>query len=469
MCVFASVCCYSQGNDGFVNKLFSSWQTTNELSKASIGLAISDLQSGEILYESTPQLSLVPASVLKIVTTATVLEVMGPDFHFETKLAQTGFIRNDTLFGNMEVIGGGDPTLGSRYFPENSLFLDQWIKAIKEKNIRVVIGNLVLDAGIYDKQIIPDTWVWEDLGNYYGATVSGLSVFDNLFEIHLASSAIIDRPAKITAVNPEIPGLDLQNEVLSSDTSGDQTCVYGSPMDLRRIIRGTIPKNKSDFVVKASVPDPPALLASEFKKKLVASGISFTGNVRYEKATAGSSLVSVIQSPPLREIISVTNHESVNLFAEHLLKHLSFLKSGLGTTADGCKFVEQFWKENGIDTKGFFMNDGSGLSRFNAITPRQLLAVLEYMGTSSKYAAFFSASLPTAGYGTMVSFSYQNFPNQSLRAKSGSMTRVRCYAGYLTCISGRKLCFVVMLNNFSCSQSVAIKKIEEALLELRKL
>ena len=244
---------------------------------------------------------------------------------------------------------------------------------------------------------------------------------------------------------------------------------FGSPEENRRVIRGTIPKNRSDFVVKASVPNPAALLASEFRKKLSENGISVSGATKFEKARTGFTQLSIIQSPPLRDIIKVTNHESVNLFAEHFLKHLAYQKNGFGTTKDGCKFVMQFWKDKGLDMNGFFMNDGSGLSRFNAITASQIVSVLNYMKTKSAYSEDFYQSLPAAGDGTLSKFSQQDFPNECLRAKSGSMTRVRSYAGYLTTISGKQLSFAIMLNNFSFSQKEASKKIEELLVELRKL
>ena len=276
----------AQNNTTSVQQIVSGWQTSPELINASIGVAISDSQTGEVLLKSEPQLSLVPASILKTITTATALEVFGPDFRFKTSLSYSGTLRNDTLFGDLQIIGGGDPTLGSKYFPENESFLNQWMEAVRSKNIRVIQGNLVLDAGIYEKQMIPNTWIWEDMGNYYGAGACGLTAFDNLYEIHMASEKAADRPTKIIRISPEIPDLDLQNEVLSSDLNSDQAYVFGSPMDSRRIIRGTIPKNKSDFVVKASMPDPPALLANEFRKKLKAADILISGKTRFEKASA---------------------------------------------------------------------------------------------------------------------------------------------------------------------------------------
>ncbi|MDP2335358.1 MAG: D-alanyl-D-alanine carboxypeptidase/D-alanyl-D-alanine-endopeptidase [Bacteroidota bacterium] len=462
----------AQNQTTSIQQKIAGWQTTPGLANASICIAVTDNLTDEELIRSEPQLSLVPASIMKVVTTATALEVFGPDFRFATTLSYSGIIRNDTLFGELQVIGGGDPTLGSMYFPENNQFLEEWIKAIQEKNIKVVTGNLVADASIYESQMIPGSWVWEDIGNYYGAGASGLSVYDNLYEIHLSSQIAANQPTKIIRIKPEIPNLEILNEVLSSDLNGDQAYVFGSPLESKRIIRGTIPKNKTDFVVKASVPDPAALLANEFRMKLEVNGILLSGETRLEKPKSGitpSTKLSVIQSPPLRDIIRVTNHESVNLFAEHFLKHLAFQKTGLGTTKDGCKFVVQFWKDKGLDLTGFFMNDGSGLSRFNAITASQMVSILKSMKTKSAYSSDFFQSLATVGNGTLTVFKNENFPNECLHAKSGSMTRVRCYAGYLTTISGRELSFTIMLNNFSCNQTEATQKIQELLVELRKL
>jgi len=452
-----------------VQQKISDWQTTPGLINSSICIAVSDNQTNEKLIESKPQLSLVPASILKVVTTATALEVFGPDFRFQTTLSYSGNLRNDTLFGDLQIIGGGDPTLGSEYFPETKTFQEKWIQALKDKNIKVITGNLVLDASIYESQSIPETWIWEDIGNYYGAGASGISAFDNLYEIHMKSENVAGKQTRIIGIIPEIPNLELTNEVLSSDINSDQAYVFGSPMENRRVIRGTIPKNQTDFVVKASVPDSSALLASEFRKNLTKSGISLSGETKYKKAKAESTQLFVIQSPTLREIIKVTNHESVNLFAEHLLKHLAFQKTGFGTTKDGCNFVTQFWKDKGLNMNGFFMNDGSGLSRFNVVTANQMVAILDYMKTKSKYSNDFYKSLAAVNNGTLTIFTEANFPNNCLRAKSGSMTRVRCYAGYLTSISGRELSFTIMLNNFSCSQKEATREIEELLVELRKM
>lgn len=447
--------------------VLNNWLLSPELKYTAASVSVVDLSSGRSLAQTEPMISLTPASILKVITTATALEVFGPDYQFKTSLVAGGEIKNDTLFGDLRIVGGGDPTLGSAYFLESRDFGNAWIDALKQNHIRVITGRVVADAGIYDR-FIPGTWVWEDLGNYYGAGACGLSVFDNQYEVHLQSPAEADQPAKIISIQPEVPGLVLKNEVLSSDINSDQAYIFGNPEDQNRVIRGTIPKGRTDFVVKGAMPDPPAFLAHEFERKLSDGGVQVKHEIRSDKSNQDKRVIAETISPALSEIIKVTNHESVNLFAEHLLKHLAWQKSGFGTTDEGTKIVVDFWREKGIDVGGLFMSDGSGLSRFDAVTAQTMTQILAYMKTRSTFAGVFTQSLPAVGDGTLVVFKNTGFPENTLRAKSGSMTRVRCYAGYLETSSEKTLAFTVMLNNFTCSQSAAVRKIGELLASLRE-
>lgn len=455
------------------------WTERETLQHASIGLFVADAETGEVMAESSSQLSLVPASTLKLLTTAAALELLGADYRFETRFAYRGAIQNDTLFGDLLILGGGDPALGSHYFPERygkDGFLDQWVQKLNDLPVRYVTGNLIADVSVYDDQLIPRTWIWEDLGNYYGVGACGLSVYDNLYRIHLASPELAGEPTRVLRIEPAVPGLELENRVLSANDRRDRAYVFGSPLNGTRVLRGTIPKGKADFEVKASVPNPPLLLGWQLKHRLEQSGIGLAGEVLVkwqpgpgEETQAGGPActeIAVTQSPTLAEIVDVTNHESVNLFAEHLLKHLAWATTGKGTTEEGIRVLTSFWEEKGIDTKGLFMADGSGLSRFNAITARQMVEVLQYMYADRVNGRFFFRSLPTVPNGTLWYFHPENFPNQALRAKSGSMTRVRCFAGLVETASGRKCLFAVFLNNFSCSQAQAIRDIEDLLAKL---
>lgn len=453
----------------------TTWKSAGELEHASVGIYLQDAETGDVLAQTTPQLSLVPASTLKLITTATAIEILGADFRFKTQLAYTGEIRNDTLSGDLVIIGGGDPALGSKYFKAHYLvenhFLDEWTSAVKQLGIRHITGNVVTDATIFENQMVPNTWIWEDLGNYYGAGASGLSVYDNLYKIHFASPLEANQPTRIKYTEPFIPELELQNEVTSSNVNRDQAYVFGGPMSNHRVVRGTIPKGKSDFTIKASVPNPPYLLAWELIDRITNAEISIEGTIinrDKNQPVAPLTFIAETVSPPLVDIIHETNYESVNLFAEHLLKYLAYFIHGQGSTKKGIEVVTEFWKKQGIDMHGLFMADGSGLSHFNAITTRQMVNVLYFMKTKSPEGESWFNTLPYVPNGTLYFFHPTNFPGKTLRAKSGSMTRVRCYAGELTTLNGHPILFAIFLNNFSCKQTRAIQLIENLLVTISK-
>ncbi len=451
-----------------VERKLTYWSQKSDLKHSSIGVCIQDANTGEIIAQTNPQLSLIPGSIIKLVTTATALETFGPDFRFETKLATNGEIKNGTLLGDLMIIGGGDPALGSKYFEEYYLknhFLDEWVSSLKENNIKYISGKVIVDGSIYETQTVPNTWIWEDIGNYYGAGANGLSVYDNMYQIHLSSPTEAGKQTKIKRIDPEIPNVYFDNQVLSSNINRDRAYVFGSPNENKRIIRGTIPKSKADFVIKASMPNPAKLVKWQLENRLAKKGIKF--NTKKNDELAEPYLLSCTSSPKLIDIIRVTNHESVNLFAEHLLKHLAFRKSGLGSTKEGVGIVKRFWKSKGINIDGFFMEDGSGLSRFNSVTANQMVQILSYMKNQSKHSDLFFSSIPKVPNGTLYVFESGKFPNGTLQAKSGSMTRVRCYAGLIKTQSNREVLFTIMLNNFSCSQSTAVDLIEELLYSIK--
>ncbi len=460
-------------NTSPLQTIVDDWTNQKLLENAGIGIYVIDVESGKELASTDPQLSLVPASTLKLLTTGAALEILGADYRFKTQLAYSGEIKNDTLFGDIVITGGGDPALGSHYFEDHYLenhFLDVWMDSLKQSGIQYINGDIIADASIYEEQTIPNTWVWEDIGNYFGAGACALSVYDNMFRIHMSSPVEPNQQTQILYTEPDIPGIKFKNQVISSEIQKDRAYVFGSPMDNDRTIRGTIPFGRSDFEIKASIPNPPSLLGLQLKQKLNSLGICISGKVHVLTTSKYNHITFPIAetlSPTLIEIIDVTNHESVNLFAEHLLKHLAYVETGLGSIEKGLEIVTDFWNEKGIGESGFFMADGSGLSRFNAITARQIVDVLAYLKTYSPEGDAFIDSLPTVPNGTLYYFHARNFPNNSLHAKSGSMTRVRCFAGQITMSSGKDALFAIFLNNFSCSQSEAIQSIENLLTEIR--
>lgn len=438
-----------------------------EYKHATVGIHIINLESGNELYRFNSDKLMIPASTMKLVTSAAALKILGPDYRFQTKIGYTGNITNLTLEGDLVIIGGGDPALGSHYFMDHYFhphFLDSWVQQIKSAGIKNVKGNLFLDVSFYDTEKIPSTWVWEDMGNYYGAGASALSVYDNLFRITFRSPALPDQPTEITAIYPRVPGISFQNEVLSSNVNRDRAYVFGSPFDGKRVIRGTIPKNRTAFTIKASNPFPGKLLEIDFLKHLNENGIFISGKLSTNKSDNNAFQTLFIQeSPPLDEIIRVLNVESVNLFAEHLVKQIAAETNGKGSRKVGLKIINDFYHQIGLDTMQLIMEDGSGLSHFNLATPQFFTGLLSYMKSSEE----FKKSLPTAGEGTLYRFSSTEFPAKTLMAKSGSMTRVRCYSGYLNTNQGKQLAFSIMFNHFEGEHTPLIDEIAQLLSVLK--
>ncbi len=177
--------------------------------------------------------------------------------------------------------------------------------------------------------------------------------------------------------------------------------------------------------------------------------------------------VAEISSPGLAEIIEVLNHESVNLFAEHLIKELGKKFKNDGSTASGAKVIMEFLKNSGIDTNGMFIEDGSGMSPLNAINTRELVRLLIYMKNNGKHFPEYFSSLPDAGKeGTLKNIFKDPVFDSRLKAKSGSMTRVRSYAGYFTTKSGKKMVFSIIINNFSGPSKNIVSEIEDNIKDL---
>jgi serine-type D-Ala-D-Ala carboxypeptidase/endopeptidase (penicillin-binding protein 4) len=443
-----------------------------EYKNAQVGILIADAKTGSTIYELNSNKLMIPASVMKLVTTGAALEILGPDYRFQTRIGYSGKIKNGTLKGDLIIIGGGDPALGSEYFQDHYFFphfLEVWARSIKNAGIKKVEGNLVMDNSLYDSENIAPTWIWEDMGNYYGAATNALSVYDNLFRITFRSPAKAGMPTEIVSMSPKVDGLEWTNEVLSSDINRDLAYVFGSPIDGRRVIRGTIPKNRKMFTIKASNPFPEKLLADDLMVHLANAGIFVSGDRITENVMAQAfRQIAVFESPSLSDIINILNVESINFFTEQLVKQIAAEKTGIGTREAGLKLISGFWESKGLDINQLFMEDGSGLSRFNAVSPAFMSDILHYMKSHSPFFTVFYESLPAAGKGTMMFFDPQKFSGNSFRLKSGSMTRVRCYAGYMLGDSGSEFIVTFFVNHFSGTHSKLIAEFEKILLEIRK-
>ena len=464
-----------------VNLLFAQNIIQTELSKfvndpslkhASVSFNLIDLASNKVIAEHNPETVLPTASTAKLFSTATALEILGPNYQPETRIYYSGTIdSNGVLNGNVWIRGGGDPTLGSKYFNSEegqTDFLKNWVEKIKEYGISTISGSVIADASEFGYEGAPDGWNWVDLGNYYGAGPSGLTVYDNLIRLKFKTSSVANKPSKLISIEPAVPDLIIHNYVRSSKKNGDNSYIYGAPYSLDRFASGTLPINKSEFLVKGSLPDPEYQLAHDLSNELIQSGVLIEGiaksarkldldndKLRYSDKT----LIYSHKGPKLNEIVRLTNHKSINLFAEHMVSLVGYFKTGDGSTKSGLEVIENYWL-NKINTSSMHLNDGSGLSRSNAISASNYTDLLAYMEKSAQQESFIN-SLPTSGEsGTLKSVCKGQAGHGHIHAKSGTMTRIKSYAGYIHSTSGKKYAFAIIVNNQDGSTRNLRKKME---------
>ncbi len=465
-----------------VNKELAKLEIDKDLKNASISFYAIDTKTGEIIAELNPNMSMVPASTQKLFTTATVLELSGTEYRYKTKIQYSGKIDKTTkiLYGNIYINGGGDPTLGSKYFYQGKQFdfIKHSIMEIKKAGFNSIQGSVIADASLYSYEIASPKWLWEEVGNYYAIAANGLTVHDNLYTVHFKSPYQAKKPTKIIEITPNIPGLKFNNEVLSSNNRSDEAYIYGAPYTYTRFIRGNIPKAKNDFKIKGAIPDPAYYLAWRFQQELDAAGIKCTKKANTIRLLEinGDTIknkritLKTISSPRIIDIINKTNKNSNNLFAEHLLSQIGYIKYKEGSLQSGTKAVYNFWKLKGMDIDGLHLSDGSGLSRLNAISAKQFVFLLNYMKTRSKYFSHFHNSLPVAGKsGTLRSIGRNTIIVGNVHAKSGLVARVRAYAGYVKTKSGRELAFSVNISNHNCSSWEIKKKITALMIAMAAL
>lgn len=443
----------AEASSGQVSNATTRFATQPALAGASISAVVTDMITGEVIQDFDGSRRLCPASVWKLATTAAALEVLGSDFRFRTALAWEGKIENGTLIGDLIIVGGGDPSLGSRHIGAGfDALYAQWVSAIQAAGIDSIRGRVIGNAAHFQGDGIPRTRIWEDMANYYGTGVSGLSIHDNTYFVEFSTLPEPGQPAQLKRVHPAVPGLEITSEVMSSAAQADKAFIFGTPYDTRRVISGTLPLGKTSYEIKGSLPDPALFAAFHLCDRLEKVGIPVSGGPEAEHQVPRElptlKILSEHLSPPLAALVAHTNKVSDNLFAETLLYQLG-AQAGAPTLEGGLAALAAQMAKMTYSTKPLFFYDGSGLSRYTAVSARHMASVLSYARKSPKLKTDLLDRLPMAGKeGSMRYFAADGPLSGNLRGKSGSMEKVRCYAGYFTAKTGREVGFAVLVNNF---------------------
>jgi D-alanyl-D-alanine carboxypeptidase/D-alanyl-D-alanine-endopeptidase (penicillin-binding protein 4) len=440
---------------------FNKLQADSQCRYASLSLTVLDVKTGETVFAASPNMGLATASTLKTITTITAFNLLGKDFQYQTQVGYNGSISADgTLAGDVIIKGEGDPTLGSWRYEnthENYL-LSLMVDALKKAGIKKINGRVIGDESVFGSQSIPEGWIWQDIGNYYGAGTSGLCWRENQFDIKLKTGAA-GSPVTVINTIPAVPYLAFKSELLNAPAStGDNAYAYLPVNSNVMYLRGTYAIDQAKKSISAALPDPAFDAAFRLNDTLARLGIPVSGGPASAATLTVKNLpiphitvnLTTLLSPKLSQVIYWLNQKSINLYAEQLLKTIAWKTGKLPSTQNGVEVEQNFWKQKGIDPHSLNIVDGSGLSPGDRVTTLTMATILQSAKAADWFPDFYE-SLPT----------YNN-----MKMKSGSIANVLTYAGYQT-YNGRELCFSIMVNNFNGAGRGVREKIFRVLDEMK--
>ena len=401
---------------------------------------------GETVFERHSEKAFIPASTLKTVTTATVLEKWGPEHRILTHLKSTAPIVNGTLTGDVIIVGGGDPMLSLED-------LESWVALLLEKGLQRITGRIIGDGRLLPGSLYDDFWNWGDIGNGYGSGVSGLNLNHNRYTARFRPGEEEGMGAAFLGASPEVPGIRWINEVTTGSAgSGDGVVIHSGERTGIIHLRGTVPLGAAAFAVTGAVPDPELYAAHHLRGLLLNAGIVVDGaaeTAAFADMPEAVELLHTHQSPPLLDIITSIHATSDNHETECLYRLL-----GLADKKAPDAVVREHWMARGLHFDGLRMEDGCGLARADFIRPLDL-ARLQHVAGQGPHGKLYKDSLLASDDG-------------ALRWKGGAMSGVRSYTGYVKASSGMEFSFSVMMNHFT--DSGAISQLRDQLLSaLRQL
>ncbi len=433
----------------------------DEQSKYAItSLCVLDASTGKVVYANNENIGLATASTLKTITSATAFYTLGKDFKYETKLSYTGKIdAGGTLNGDIILTGSGDPTLGSWRYDKTkeTNILNQWVSAIKAAGIKNILGGVITDDSTFGTSTVPNGWIWQDIGNYYGASGASFCWRENQFDVHLAPGTATGSEVALLKVVPKTPYIQVINELKTGATgTGDRAYAFLPPYGNLAYVRGTWGIGVKKTGISVALPDAAfdaAYRLQDTLKTLNIDCINPPTSTRLlalsnKKLTTEQKSLLNIHSPTLSEIVYWFNKKSINLYGEQLLKTIAFKHGKEANTSNGANIVIDFWAAKGIAKNALNMIDGSGLSPGNRITSMAMASIL-FQAQKEEWFPDYVNSFPESNGMTL---------------KSGSINDVNAYAGYYTNPNGQKYVVVININNYSGSRiSQKLFKVLDAL------
>lgn len=441
---FTSFSCTAQSKIENISNAFDKLLSDEQTKHAIVSLSVLDANTGKTLYAHNEQVGLATASTLKTITAATAFGMLGKDFQYQTTLAYSGNIQADgTLNGNLIIQGSGDPTLGSwRYANTENVVLTAWVNAISTAGIKKINGSIVGDDRIFGSQRTPEGWIWQDIGNYYGAGTSGLSWRENQFDIKLRPGSNTNDEVIVLKTVPDMPYLQTINELKTgSRGSGDNVYAFLPPYRNTAYLRGSWGMGISKSGISASLPDPAFDCAFRLQDTLKRLGIATTKTATTARLLIASNepipnetkKLATITSPTLSEMTYWFLQKSINLYGETLLKTIAQKEGKAPTTSNGVATEINYWAKKGIDKTALNIVDGSGLSPGNRVTTMAMATILYQIQKETWFSDFYKAMPEYNG----------------MKLKSGTINDVSAFSGYHTDAQGNRYVIAISVNNYS--------------------
>jgi D-alanyl-D-alanine carboxypeptidase/D-alanyl-D-alanine-endopeptidase (penicillin-binding protein 4) len=432
------------------------------------GIEIIDPAHHEVVISLNSDKSFLPASVIKIITTAAALEKLGPDFRFRTGVYTDGRLQPEGILdGNLILLGRGDPNLFDR---SGELIEKPALLGLAEKlallGIQRIGGDVVGDDSYFEFTTHGKGWTDKDLRSAYGAPINALSIHNNIVGVYA-------RPGKVNqlvriSIWPPTSYFNIRNVGMTAKAGTRRTLFARMVSGTNNlVISGELPSSRrySQYVI---LERPAEFAATLFKEELGKQGIRVDGKVREihfadlpPEVRRKWICLTEHESAPLIDALEKINKQSENLHAEMLLRVMGAELKGSGTDDAGLEVLRDFLVEAGIASDTISLTDGSGLSRHNLMTPRLLTALLLYVSTRP-YADIFRDTLAVSGTDGTLKRRLRTRPVKGLiQAKTGSLKGVATMSGYMTTLSGRNLIFTIFVNNARTSISRLRRAIDE--------
>lgn len=436
------------------------------------GIQIVDLSNGKTLYELNPDHYFVPASNVKLFTTALALTRLGPDYTFQTRVvADAAPDQQGRLAGNLRLVGGGDPNLSARPIPYrvgpitgNPLAaIEDLAGQLAASGIRSVAGDIVGDDSWYVWQPYATGWAIDDPQSDDGPPISALTVADNVLTLSVHPGAAVGDVAALT-LNPPSEFYRIENRVRTTAGGGERRIHFERiPGSREALLWGTIPLKDRGQDLLISVEDPGEFAAQALRHALESRGVTVKGGARSEhlspdrlpdltqapapEPTAGVELARRV-SPRLIEDLRVTAKVSQNLHAELLLRAVGRARRNVGSFEAGMAEMKTFLADVGVEPTGYSLLDGSGLSRLDLITPATAIKLLRFMYDSPLRDPWLSI-LPVGGQDGTLSNRFGGTPAAGrVYAKTGSLSHVSALSGYMQRDNGSWVAFSILVNNY---------------------